>query len=197
MDSELTNPSDKIISLSGIVEESQVHVIKEPCFAGFWKSTLRDQLAWKVPGERQASGRPSIRPSPYRAPSWSWLSIDAKVSLPEPRAPPENMAGKLIEILDIYIDLVDPNHTTGKIKGGHIVARSNPLIPAIHGRNTTSDVNVPRNYLLFAGEEIGTTVIFSTKRQQNRPKQTRYFAFLSVLTQILWESMGLFCCPQK
>lgn len=158
MNSELTNPSDKAISIAGIAEEFQLHVIKEPYIAGMWRSILTEELLWVVVGEQQASGRPSLRPNRYRAPSWSWLSIDAKISLPLPTS--QLRLSNRMEILDIHIDLVDTNHPTGKIKGGHIVVRSNPLIPTTHGVNASKDPDVPKNYLLFGGQKIGTTVIF-------------------------------------
>jgi hypothetical protein len=41
--------------------------------AGLWKQTLRKDLLWEMAGEFL-----SARPMRYRAPSWSWASVDAR-----------------------------------------------------------------------------------------------------------------------
>lgn len=154
MRSDLTKASDKAISLSGIAEEFQEYIIKETYIAGFWKSTLAEELLWMIPRERQANGSPSTRPTQYRAPSWSWLSIDGIVHLETPMFKPT-----LIEVQKIHVDLLDENHTTGQIKGGYMIVRGH-LLPATYRTNISFDPNTAQNYLLFNGNEIGTTTVF-------------------------------------
>ena len=137
MRSDLTRASDKIISLSGIAEEFQKHIIKEPYTAGLWKSQLALQLLWNVRDGRQTSGRPSLRPTPYRAPSWSWLSIDGEIDFP---SYPFSQPNILIQITEVIVNLLQPNHPTGPIKDGHIVVRCRPLIPGV--RNIQGSVRI-------------------------------------------------------
>ncbi|KAI1092051.1 HET-domain-containing protein [Rostrohypoxylon terebratum] len=76
----LTYPSDKLIALSGLANDMSA-ILREldpkygSYMAGMWKLTMPDSLLWKVKG-------PNHRPSPYRAPSWSWASVDGPLDLP-------------------------------------------------------------------------------------------------------------------
>ena len=168
MRSDLTKASDKAIALSGIAEEFQ-HLIKQSYIAGLWQTAFDEQLLWMVIGERQANGRASQRPTPYRAPSWSWLSIDGDVKLASLGSNPT-----LIDVKHIHIDLLDKNHPTGQIKGGHIVMCCQ-LLSATHGARISSDPNIPQNYLLFNGQEIGTTQIFFDEAARKPAKNELIF----------------------
>ena len=150
--SSLSYASDKLVSIAGIAHEFQ-KIFKQKYIVGFWENGLEEQLLWLVLGERQANGSPSKRPLLYRAPSWSWLSIDAKVHLDEPSYRPT-----LIEITEVHIDLLDDSHPTGQITGGYLIVNCY-LILATCGFRTSSDPNIPQDYLLFDGREIGTTQI--------------------------------------
>ena len=152
--SNLTHESDKVVSLSGIAEEFQRKIIKDKYVAGLWETALEDQLLWQVTRKLQANGTPSKRPPFYRAPSWSWLSIDAVITTFQPSHIPA-----LIEIKHTHIDLLNDNHPTGQIIGGHIIVSCH-LLQATHGRRIFSDLNIPTDYLLFEGCEIGTTQVF-------------------------------------
>jgi len=67
-----TRPSDKLFAFSGIAKLFQGYT-KDVYIAGMWKSRLPEMMGWYVVAPRPA---PS---SAYRAPSWSWASIDGPV----------------------------------------------------------------------------------------------------------------------
>lgn len=121
MRGRLTYPSDKAIALSGLANEFRSR-FKDDYLAGLWRQSLNEQLLWFVnQNSIQVDGK-SKRPSPYRAPTWSWLSVDAEVHL-WPNLT-EEMVGRavpttLIEILDVQIQLLG-NNKTGQITGGYI-----------------------------------------------------------------------------
>ena len=93
---KLTRPADKLVALSGHARR-----MERDCFsgvqylAGLWRRFLPSQLLWFVWDCRQVDGRPSDRPDTYRAPSWSWASIDARIALRY-----STRARSLIEVLD-------------------------------------------------------------------------------------------------
>ena len=69
----LTKSSDKLIALSGLVQEVQEQTDLRYC-VGIWLEMIHTELCWVImEGE---SG--SIAPT-YRAPTWSWASIDGAV----------------------------------------------------------------------------------------------------------------------
>ena len=119
MDSHLTCASDKMVALSGVADEFQ-NMSDYTYLAGLWKEFfLANQLLWVVlPSKRQLSGRPSARPSVYRAPSWSWLSLDATIASVVSIGP-----SLLIKVLDAHTTLVDDNNPTGQVKQGTIRVR--------------------------------------------------------------------------
>jgi len=79
----LTNTSDKLVALSGLARDlsaaSATNVDYEPLgtyLAGLWRSQLCHQLLWK----RSVDGK-TLRAPQYRAPTWSWASMDGPVEI--------------------------------------------------------------------------------------------------------------------
>ena len=70
--SELTVSSDRLVAISGVAKLLGNRLNNEYC-AGLWKSSIIPQLAWRM---KAGAG---VRPSSYRAPSWSWASVDGYV----------------------------------------------------------------------------------------------------------------------
>jgi hypothetical protein len=72
---ELTKSEDKLVAVSGIAGEMYKHLEnKDEYVAGLWKRYLIPGLLWEV--DTTSLSRKS-RPNNYRAPSWSWASVDA------------------------------------------------------------------------------------------------------------------------
>jgi len=72
----LTRPEDKGPAIQGLANEMKRH-IKSPYIAGLWYINLPLDLLWQ-----RAPWNTCTRTPSYRAPSWSWLSIDGPVTLP-------------------------------------------------------------------------------------------------------------------
>ncbi|KAL8794951.1 MAG: hypothetical protein Q9195_002533 [Heterodermia aff. obscurata] len=119
MDSNLTCVGDKMVALSGVADEFQ-NMSSYTYLAGLWKECyLANQLLWRLSSsKRQSNGEPCGRPSAYRAPSWSWLSLDASIAGSVTIGP-----SLFIEILDAHTTLVDDNNPTGPVKQGVIRMR--------------------------------------------------------------------------
>lgn len=73
---ELTYGTDKLMALSGVSKIVGRSLGDEYC-AGLWRKSLVTDLFWFGPSP---SGEKCSRPSPYRAPSWSWANMDGQVS---------------------------------------------------------------------------------------------------------------------
>jgi len=69
---ELTKGSDKLPALSGLarIVEGQTG---DTYVAGLWRSTLLEGILWQALGKHRGA---TNAPSEYRAPSWTWASID-------------------------------------------------------------------------------------------------------------------------
>jgi len=74
----LTNELDKLVAIAGVSKLLKL-ALKERYIAGLWATRLEEQLAWRVVDCKKADGSLSERQYKYRAPSWSWASIDGVI----------------------------------------------------------------------------------------------------------------------
>jgi hypothetical protein len=73
----LTNPGDKLMAIAGLAVGMQP--ILGEYLAGIWEIGLPRDLLWVT--RPSVAGSPPPRRSPvYRAPSWSWASIDGAIN---------------------------------------------------------------------------------------------------------------------
>jgi len=126
-----TYPSDKLPALSGIAKHFQ-EKLKCNYMAGLWSNHLLRGLQWAV-----ADGNKACRQLPYRAPTWSWASLDMVTSdtdrhygvrvtyaLPEPIIRDKNLS-----VVSARIQR-DGQNPYGAVKeGGEIVLKGAFLIP--------------------------------------------------------------------
>ncbi len=120
----LTMSKDKLVAISGIVKRLQP-LFKTDYLAGLWRDDLLKQLLWQVEtyedGKRFLAGEK--RPE-YRAPSWSWASIDAPI---EPRPQLFSKTDHMTTIIEAHVTPVTDD-ITGQIVNGYIRLRT-PLFP--------------------------------------------------------------------
>ncbi|KAL9039821.1 MAG: hypothetical protein Q9180_002300 [Flavoplaca navasiana] len=112
--SHLTEERDRLIAISAVAREIKP-ILQCRYLAGHWEKDLVMQLCWDMPHPG------GYRPTTYRAPSWSWASVEGECwykreydGSPEVD-PPE----KLIEVLAAHIELVTEDEM-GLVKGGHL-----------------------------------------------------------------------------
>lgn len=79
----LSNGNDKLLALSALARQMSTH-IEGRYLAGLWEHDLLANLGWYVylgpSADREPRARVYPRPSGYRAPSWSWASVDGRIS---------------------------------------------------------------------------------------------------------------------
>jgi hypothetical protein len=110
MQSKLTHQTDRVIALAGAADEIR-GLLKADYLAGLWRCRFEDQLVWKVRDPGYAN-----RAVPYRAPSWSLLSIGGDIQPPE-----HTIQSKTIpKELKVEVELFNSNLPTGEIKNGTI-----------------------------------------------------------------------------
>lgn len=91
---QLTYGTDKLIGLSGISRIMGRYLGDKYC-AGLWRRSLVTDLFWFGP----SGGDKWSRPSPYRAPSWSWAGIDGQVSV-------SLFLGKELQDIEPLVDII-------------------------------------------------------------------------------------------
>ncbi|KAH7363965.1 heterokaryon incompatibility protein-domain-containing protein [Rhexocercosporidium sp. MPI-PUGE-AT-0058] len=74
----LTKSNDKLVAIAGIAKTFE-STLDGTYLAGVWSSNIVRGLLWWVNKDKARVGKNSIRVLPYRAPSWSWASIDGPI----------------------------------------------------------------------------------------------------------------------
>ncbi|PQE18317.1 heterokaryon incompatibility protein [Rutstroemia sp. NJR-2017a WRK4] len=75
-DCMLSYPSDKLIAIAGIAELFQ-KLTGDQFVAGLWKSSILETLTWRLAHTSRGIAK---RPASYRAPTWSWASLNEAVT---------------------------------------------------------------------------------------------------------------------
>ncbi|KAE8445206.1 hypothetical protein EG329_013578 [Mollisiaceae sp. DMI_Dod_QoI] len=109
--------NDKLIALSGVASTLQNQFDGSQYLAGLWRDDLRRQLKWYITDPLKT------RLLFYRAPSWSWASLDSSVLMRYMRSEYSNY---LVEVLEAVTKPLgaDP---TGQVESGY-VQLSGPLL---------------------------------------------------------------------
>jgi hypothetical protein len=77
----LTYEDDKVVALSGLAKEIyRLGGHEDEFAAGLWKRHFLQQVLWMTHPHILGRGY-SKRPSKYRAPSWSWISVDGEINM--------------------------------------------------------------------------------------------------------------------
>lgn len=131
----LTNPGDKFVAISGVAKDFAT-AINDEYLAGLWRGDFIPGLLWTsyFDMDRFLEGFvPAVRSPVYRAPSWSWASLDA----PHMRTQRTKyrMYGDYAEVLDVGIELAtgskDPTgalrHACLHISGHLVRTRRKPV----------------------------------------------------------------------
>lgn len=118
---ELTQSSDKEAAFYGIVRFFKDRWI-DKCIVGLWEDSLPLSLLWQTNGERRTA-----RCLEYRAPSWSWLSIDGPVKVHYPHSPrdpffPQGQSTQRVHVENINVVHVG-QPSSSMIKNAHIRLR--------------------------------------------------------------------------
>lgn len=144
----LTEESDKCIALSGIVDALQA-LTDDTYYAGLWASRFAHHICWTTATlENEEQHVKLKRPSKYRAPSWSWLSLDSNIMFYGRTISSHENDRIMTNVVNAEIQNTSQNKF-GSIQGGHILCRG-PLKKARWG----SVSGRPGNFLVLEGRLI-------------------------------------------
>jgi hypothetical protein len=112
----LTFPDDKLKAIAALANLYKTKT-NRTYLAGHWKESLLSDLCWLVD-----SRMPRLRPRAYRAPSWSWVSIDTETAYDHNiyHARYVDMEADAI-VLDVALQQEPPDTTHGQIHSGYLV----------------------------------------------------------------------------
>lgn len=112
----LTLSSDKLVAISGLAKHIGASLTnKDVYILGLWKRDLLLHLLWRV-----SLGQQTSRPEPYRAPSWSWASVDGTIYNHRTTQSGVQDTSALAKIEGLQIDYVVPEDPYGQVKSAKI-----------------------------------------------------------------------------
>jgi hypothetical protein len=115
----LTKGSDKMVAISALAKQVQSQLGSENRYlAGLWEKYLASQLLWEVGSNGNS---PPALPTEYRAPSWSWVSVDGHVQIPLIHQGNEREV--VLSVLAVDIITVGPDNFTGQVAYGYLRVR--------------------------------------------------------------------------
>ena len=133
----LTMSKDKLVAISGVVKRLQP-LFKTDYLAGLWRDNLLEQLLWVVGAYGEAKPFLAGEEEPkYRAPSWSWASVEAPIKHQQLYPRVAHMA----TIIEAYVTPLTED-ATGEVVDGYVRLRA-PLFPVRRGSsNVTQQYNL-------------------------------------------------------
>ncbi|KAL7758422.1 hypothetical protein ACKLNR_010849 [Fusarium oxysporum f. sp. zingiberi] len=113
--SKLTYPKDKLVALSGVAELFR-QSYGDRYLAGLWQLALPRLLCWSrgYNDDKNLIARPD-----YRAPSWSWASVDGPIYFRTRRIPEMLLVEYLVDFVDAIVTPLNDDEL-GQIRGGSI-----------------------------------------------------------------------------
>lgn len=105
---EITFEQDKLVAVAGLAGLFAQQMGTD-YIAGLWRITLLSDLLWKVNADNCVRDRPLI----YRAPSWSWASVECPV-----RYRPGWIKSNKVTVTHAKIERVPETSQFGKVSGG-------------------------------------------------------------------------------
>ncbi|KAI0884554.1 HET-domain-containing protein [Annulohypoxylon maeteangense] len=113
---ELTFPNDKLVAVSGLAQDIRQklqgnRLVRPQYLAGLWKDVLIQTLLWYV-----RLGTRARRPKLYRAPSWSWASLDGRIIMADAFFTDMIKLSRLVSFSMEYLGGDD----TGEVKSGSL-----------------------------------------------------------------------------
>jgi hypothetical protein len=114
----LTFPSDKLVAFGGVAKH-MAGILKDEYVAGMWRRYLEGELLWMVDRRSLPGEQPKPRPVEYRAPSWSWASVDGPV---RPGTAVIDVESLLIKVEEVHLSY-RTGDTTGQVTGGWLRLR--------------------------------------------------------------------------
>ncbi|OAP56326.1 hypothetical protein AYL99_09505 [Fonsecaea erecta] len=115
----LTVKSDKVVALAGVVKAIK-SLTRDGYYAGLWHDTMLCGLSWYLDHHcRPSEIAPYRRSATYRAPSWSWMSMDGAISMSHTTYPLDARLGRytLATIRGVDVHTVDEDGNGNIIDG--------------------------------------------------------------------------------
>jgi len=128
---KLTFSEDKLVAISGIARAVQQET-QDQYLAGLWRKDIEVQLCWS----QNSPGRRLPQHMNYRAPSWSWASVDDEGFVSYPLMPESKKSQYKLyaHVVDAYV-IPSGRNLLGKVSGGQLTIGCTSILSGkLYGR---------------------------------------------------------------
>ena len=134
----------KTMAIMGVAKS--IGLPTDEYLAGLWTRGLAEQLNWQV--ERDEDGNTlASRSTEYRAPSWSWASMDGRIICTYPIS--SNSSRTCVKILQTRLVPANPNEPMGPVlRGGFIQLETMLAVAQLRVRTLADRFRVKSHYQL-------------------------------------------------
>ncbi|KAF9458498.1 heterokaryon incompatibility protein-domain-containing protein [Collybia nuda] len=121
----LTKPRDRLVALGALSKQFHSLWPSSKYIAGLWTHQLPHALLWRT----RTKGKILPRPQKYRAPSWSWASVDTGIRWSDSNL--HDMKSHICDIIDTHVVLKNSADPYGEVISGSLTINSILTPPVI------------------------------------------------------------------
>ncbi|KAL1603558.1 hypothetical protein SLS60_005146 [Paraconiothyrium brasiliense] len=136
----LTQAQDKLPAMSGLAKHIQTlgNGLLGRYLAGMWETELVYALTWttKATFSSMKGNVAPHKPRSYRAPSWSWASVDGPIDPPWKDSLLKD-AGRRCHVVDVHCEL-STGDPTGKLRSAYLILRGRCVEGTLSKRRCTT-----------------------------------------------------------
>ncbi|KAF8146503.1 hypothetical protein K438DRAFT_1869296 [Mycena galopus ATCC 62051] len=111
----VTKPRDRLVALGALSRQFHLLWPNSEYVARLWTHQLPQALLWYT--ATSSNGGDSLRPEKYRAPSWSWASVDNAIQFADGLDTPTN---NICEIISVKVTLKNSADPYGQVVSGFL-----------------------------------------------------------------------------
>jgi hypothetical protein len=178
-------PHDKLIALGGLAERFSelLGYKRDDYMAGLWRPKLMDQILW-------VSSPNNLKPRPeYRAPSWSWASVDSPIYYDAWRFVDDYSLQP--QIYDIKCEKESTQLPLGAVKSGYILCKGHICQGKLFNKDEEYFLNMPG---LKASPHVYFDVLYEDGGIPERLRHPTCLIIASATPYMYW---GLLLVPRE
>jgi hypothetical protein len=166
----LTRDSDKLVAISGLAAK-MIWSRPYKYYAGLWEDGFCYFLLWRTTERMRYTGG-AKRPRTYRAPSWSWASVDGAIEFSDHRFATK----ELVQIIQVSTTPKD-GQEFGEVSGGRICL--NGYVFRVEFVDSDAVLNTPHN--------VGPHWMVAKARDSRKDLEFALSPFLDVYGGPTWD----------
>ncbi len=183
----LTEEVDMLPGIAGLASEFARQTRDMYC-AGLWRKVLLFELMWSLDPMAQSRNQPAVTTAPaeYRAPSWSWASInEGAIRMEHPLwyLCLEREVYERATVIGLRLEPLASSEPFGQLKAGHLILQGKfyHVGNFLESGSTTASGPLPAAQKVLQASILVTPGMKPEFRQQHKPCDRQHFGLLQLM----------------